>query len=207
MMVNPVIVLGSGNRHKGVEMSEIFAPAGIVIQTLADLPEHIDVVEDGNSFEENAIKKATEQARFLNRWTIAEDSGLSVVALNGAPGIYSARYSGSEATDEKNNDLLLENLKDVPLEKRNAWYTCFMVLSDPDGKVRFKTEGRCCGRITIERRGHNGFGYDPLVEIVEYHKTFGELEPSVKRAISHRARATRQLIPVLINLIDRGELT
>ncbi|MDD3587499.1 MAG: non-canonical purine NTP pyrophosphatase, partial [Thermoguttaceae bacterium] len=166
----------------------------------------LDVVEDGNSFGENATKKATQQARYLNRWVLAEDSGISVPVLNGAPGIYSARFSGPDATDEKNNLLLLEKLADFAGEKRTAFYTCYMVLSDPEGIVRFESEGRCYGRILTSAHGHNGFGYDPLFEVVEYHKTFGELAPEVKRVISHRARAGRQLIPKLFELIDHGEL-
>ena len=200
------LVFGTGNKHKGIELAEILLPTGINLKTLADFPNHIDVVEDGNSFGENAAKKATQQARHLNRWVLAEDSGISVPVLDGAPGIFSARFSGPDATDEKNNLLLLEKLAHFTNEKRTAFYTCHMVLSDPAGVVRFESEGRCYGRILTAPHGYNGFGYDPLFEVVEYHKTFGELAPEVKRVISHRARAGRQLIPKLYELIDRGEL-
>lgn len=200
------LVFGTGNKHKGIELADILLPVGMSIKTLADFPEHIDIVEDGNSFEENAAKKATQQARHLDRWVLAEDSGISVPALGGAPGIYSARFSGPDATDEQNNLLLLEKLAGYPAEQRTAFYSCFMVLSDPEGNVRFKSEGRCYGRILLTPLGSNGFGYDPLFEVVEYHKTFGELAPAVKRVISHRARAGRQLIPKLFELIDLEEL-
>lgn len=189
-----MIVLGSHNRHKGIEMNEILAPLGIQLKTLADFPNAIDIVEDGSSFQENAEKKAVDQAKHLNCWVIAEDSGLSVPALNGSPGIYSARFAGPNATDEQNNDLLLQKLADLPLEKRDAYYTCFMVLSDPEGKIRFSGEGKCWGTILYERHGSNGFGYDPLFKVRGYDYTFGELPSDIKSKISHRAQATQQFM-------------
>ena len=206
-MTSPILIFGTGNRHKGIELGEILAPTGIEIKTLADFPEHPEIVEDGNTFAENAAKKARENALFFKRWTVAEDSGISVAALDGAPGIFSARFSGPDATSDRNNDLLLEKLDGVPLEKRGAWYTCSMALSDPDGELRFTCEEYCHGRILTERHGHNGFGYDPLFEVVEYHRTFGELDPAVKAAISHRARATRKLIAALGRLIAEGAIS
>ncbi len=179
-------------------MNAILKPFGFEVHTLLDYPEAIEVVEDGDSFLSNATKKAAEQAKHLKKWVIAEDSGLSVSWLKGEPGIYSARFSGPHATDEDNNNLLLKKLENVPLEKRGAWYTCAMVVSDPEGHICFSTEGQCHGRILFQRNGVNGFGYDPLFEVIEYHKTFGELAPIIKSVISHRARATRQLISFLI---------
>ncbi|MDO5581400.1 MAG: RdgB/HAM1 family non-canonical purine NTP pyrophosphatase [Planctomycetia bacterium] len=189
-----MIVLGSHNRHKGIEMNEILAPLGIQLKTLADFPNAIDVMEDGHSFRENAEKKAVEQARNLNCWVVAEDSGISVPVLNGEPGIYSARFAGPHATDEQNNDLLLKKLGDLPLEKREAYYTCFMVLSDPEGKIQFAGEGKCWGTILYERHGSNGFGYDPLFKVRGYDYTFGELPSDIKSRISHRAQATQLFI-------------
>lgn len=200
------IAFGTGNRHKGVELSRLLAPAGIIVKTLADFPSSATIIEDGATFAENAIKKAVGQAKHLNRWVIAEDSGLSVTALGGAPGVHSARFAGPDCLDEKNNDLLLEKLGDLPLAKRTAWYTCYMVLSDPQGNIRWETEEHCYGRILFERTGTNGFGYDPLFEVVEYHQTFGMLCPAIKSAMSHRARATRKLLPILFDLIDRKEI-
>lgn len=195
-----IIILGSRNRNKGIELNEILGPSGYVIKTLADSPDVPDVIEDGASFMENAVKKATETAKFLKHWVLAEDSGLCVDALDGAPGIYSARFAGDHG-DEKNNDLLLEKLGDLPPEKRTAHYTCAMVLADAEGNVLFQTEGYCYGRIGFERCGTNGFGYDPLFIVDGFDgKTFGELSPEIKKEVSHRAKAARQFIPVLQRL-------
>lgn len=206
MNKKPCIVLGSGNRHKGIEMAELLAETGISLKTLADFNNIEEVVEDGKTFMENAEKKAIGYAKQLLKWTIAEDSGLSVPALNGAPGIYSARFSDPDATDERNNLLLLEKMKDVPLENRSAYYSCAMVLADPQGNIRFQTEGRCYGRILYQPEGYNGFGYDPLFEVLEYRQSFGILDSKIKQSISHRAQATKQLIPVLHKLIAQNEI-
>jgi XTP/dITP diphosphohydrolase len=162
------------------------------------------VVEDGGTFAANAAKKATEQAQALGQWVLGEDSGLAVQALGGAPGVYSARYSGPRATDESNNRRLLQELGDTPLERRTAHYACYAALADPRGAIRATAEGRCHGRILFEPRGTGGFGYDPLFEIVEYHRTFGELGAAVKAALSHRARALRQLVPRIGELLTVG---
>src|SRR5215471_19757276 len=198
------LVLGTRNRKKGVELVELVAPLGIEVLTLADLPESIEVEETGETFAENAALKASQQARHLRRWVLGEDSGLSVDALEGAPGVYSARFSGAGATDESNNRLLLEKLGKTPLEKRTAHYVCHATLSDPDGNIQAEAEGYCHGRILFEAAGTNGFGYDPYFEIVEYHRTFGQLGPTVKAALSHRARAVRELIPMMHRLVDSG---
>jgi Xanthosine triphosphate pyrophosphatase len=195
-----ILVLGTGNRKKGAEMAELFAPLGFAVKTLADFAEKIDVVEDGRSFAENAAKKATEQAIFLKMPVLAEDSGIVVDALDGAPGIFSARFSGENATDQSNNDLLLEKLAKVPWERRTAHYVCHMTLADAEGRIIAETSGACGGRIRFELAGTNGFGYDPLFEVVEYHETFGRLAPIVKRVISHRSRAARQMRNILPTL-------
>ncbi len=200
MTAHPILVLGTSNRKKGQEMARLLAPLGIELRTLADFPQAIDVVEDGQTFAENAAKKAVQQARHLDHWVLAEDSGLMVDALDGEPGIYSARFSGPEATDESNNRLLLERLGEIPLEKRTARYVCHMTLCDPTGQVRAESEASCRGRIVFEPQGTHGFGYDPLFEVVEYHRTFGQLEAIVKSQLSHRARAAAELIPQLMSL-------
>ncbi len=194
------IVLASRNRSKAGEISALLAPHGfevVPVSEFADLPE---VVEDGESFSENAAKKATEVATAIGQWVIGEDSGLCVDALGGAPGIYSARFSGEDATDERNNDKLLKELTGVPGSKRGAGYVCSIALSDPAGSVRVAVEGTCRGRIIEERRGSGGFGYDPLFLISEFHRTFGELSPVVKQRLSHRARAFARFIPSLLAL-------
>jgi XTP/dITP diphosphohydrolase len=199
-----LIVLGSRNRKKLIELDELLAPHGFVLNTLADFPNSIEIDETGNTFAENARLKAVQQARHLKQWVLGEDSGLSVEVLGGAPGVYSARFSDPGATDERNNALLLEKLRGVPPEKRWAHYTCHATLSDPDGNVRAETDGTCRGRILTAEAGTGGFGYDPLFEIAEYHRTFGELNPAVKRVLSHRSRAIRQLVPQLVTLIQSG---
>ncbi len=182
-------------------MADLLAPVGIELKTLADFPNAISVVENGETFAANATLKAVKQAEHLGRWVLAEDSGLMVDALAGAPGVYSARYSGEDADDASNNRRLLDELGDTPLEKRTARYVCHMVLSDPSGTVRVESEASCRGRILTEPRGTGGFGYDPLFELVEYRRTFGESDPLVKAVLSHRARAARLLIPQLIGLV------
>jgi len=200
-----ILVLGSRNRKKLGELAELLEPDGFVLKTLADFPEAIEVEETGETFAANAQLKATVQAKHLRQWVLGEDSGLSVDALGGAPGVYSARFSDPGATDERNNALLLEKLRGVPLDKRTAHYTCYAALSDPDGNVRVESEGICRGRILTTPAGRGGFGYDPLFEIVECHQTFGELSPAVKAVLSHRSRAVRQLVPQLLWLISNGE--
>ena len=163
----------------------------VSLKTLDDFENSLEVEETGTTFAENAALKATQQARHLNQWVLGEDSGLSVLALDGRPGVYSARYSGADATDETNNQKLIDELKNVPLEKRTAYYTCHMCLSDPTGRVWIDVYGRCYGRIGLERQGEAGFGYDPFFEIPEYHQSFGQLGDAVKSVLSHRARAMR----------------
>lgn len=200
----PVLVLGTNNRKKGLELAELFGPLGLKLITLADCDNPIEVVEDGDTFTANAGLKATKQARHLGAWVLGEDSGLQVDALQGAPGVYSARFSGPEATDASNNRLLLEKLDGVAPAKRTAGYVCHMTLSDPSGAVRAESEAYCRGRIVSAPRGSHGFGYDPLFEVPEYHRTFGELGPVAKAILSHRARAARRLIPALVELLDSG---
>jgi XTP/dITP diphosphohydrolase len=197
-------VLGSRNPGKAREIAALLDPFGIDIRSLNEFPDVPDVVEDGVSFAENAAKKASETAIVLNRWVIAEDSGLAVDALDGAPGIFSARFSGEAATDERNNQKLLAELADVPPEKRGAKYVCHVAVSDPSGNVKLNVERECRGRISTEARGSNGFGYDPYFLIPEYHLTFGELSPLVKKVLSHRARAMRELMGSLRRLVEEA---
>ena len=195
------LILGTHNAKKAGELRRMLEPLGYTVQTLADFPNAIDVVEDGTTFAENAALKATQQAVHLGAWVIGEDSGLVVDALGGAPGIYSARYAsldtGANASDEANNDHLLQSLGDLPLEKRTAHYVSHIAMSDPTGAVRCSCEATCHGRIRFKPVGGSGFGYDPLFEIIELHKTFGQLGPYFKSMISHRARALRQFVRLL----------
>jgi XTP/dITP diphosphohydrolase len=198
----PRIVLSSRNRKKSQEIAEILAPHGISLVSIAEFPQIGEIVEDGETFLENATRKACGPAVELGEWVLGEDSGLAVDALDGRPGVYSARYSGEGATDEQNNARLLQELAAVPPDARTAGYVCTIVLADPAGQVRLTAEGHCRGLIVNQPRGTNGFGYDPHFLIREYHQTFGELPASVKHQISHRARAFAQLIPALVKLFS-----
>ncbi len=195
------LVLGTNNAKKLIELRLMLPAAHYSLHSLAEIPDSIDVEETGETFAENAALKATEQAKHLGRWVLGEDSGLAVDALGGAPGVYSARYAGRHGDDEANNAKLLSELADVPMEKRTARYHCEVCLSDPEGNVRITTGGVCGGVIRTEPSGSGGFGYDPLFEIREYHKTFAELDLTVKRALSHRSRALRHFLPRLRRLV------
>lgn len=195
------LIVGSRNRKKTAEISGLLAPHGIEVLCIADFPDVPDVVEDGQTFADNAAKKASETAKFLGQWVLAEDSGLSVDALQGAPGVYSARFSGENATDEANNRKLITDLDGVPAERRGAGYSCHVAVSDPDGIIQLTSSGTCRGQIVDTARGSHGFGYDPHFLVPEYHRTFGELSPLVKQQLSHRARAFQRLIPRLVALV------
>jgi XTP/dITP diphosphohydrolase len=201
----PALVVGTRNRKKLEEIREILGDLGLELRDLTQYPGVPEVVEDGATFEANARKKAVELARHLGAWVLGEDSGLVVPGLNGRPGVYSARYAGRQGDDEANNDRLLAELAPLPEDRRSAYYVCTAALADPQGEVQAVVEGRCHGVIAHERRGTGGFGYDPLFLIPEYHRTFGELSPVVKHALSHRARALAKLRPVLRRLLVNSE--
>lgn len=192
-----VLVLGTRNHKKCQEIVEILGDLPIELKDLGHYPAAPEVEETGTTFEANARKKAVELARALSAWVLGEDSGLVVPALNGRPGVYSARYAGKQGDDAANNARLLAELAPLPEAARAAYYVCTAALADAQGKVHTVVEGRCHGIITREHRGSGGFGYDPLFLIPEYHRTFGELSAVVKHALSHRARALSQLRPVL----------
>jgi XTP/dITP diphosphohydrolase len=195
------LIVGSRNRKKTAEIAGLLAPHGIEAVSIADFPDAPDVVEDGETFADNAAKKASETAKFLGQWVLAEDSGLCVDALQGAPGVYSARFSGENTTDDANNRKLIAELNGVPADRRSAGYSCHVAVSDPEGTIRLTSSGTCRGRIVDTASGSNGFGYDPHFLIPEYHQTFGELSPLVKQQLSHRARAFQRLIPRLVALV------
>jgi XTP/dITP diphosphohydrolase len=194
------IVLASRNVKKAREVAEILAPAGFQVVAVTAYPDAPEVEEDGSTFAENAAKKAREIAVHLGQWVIGEDSGLQVDALSGAPGIYSARFSGPDATDDRNNQKLMEELLSVPEDRRGAGYVCSVALSDPEGNIRIACEGTCRGRILTVASGQGGFGYDPYFLIPEYHLTFGQLSSVVKHRLSHRARAFAKFLPLIRTL-------
>jgi XTP/dITP diphosphohydrolase len=182
------IVIASKNKGKIREIRQIYADLPVAIVEQPDLPE---VVEDGDSFSANARKKAVEIARHTGKWALADDSGLEVDALNGAPGIHSARWSGGG--DEANNDKLLAELRGVPAPARTARYRAVVVVATPDGRVVAEADGRCEGLIGFERKGTGGFGYDPYFVVPQFGKTMAELPPETKHSISHRGEALRRL--------------
>lgn len=195
------IVVATRNRKKMGEIADLLAPHGIRTLCIADFPGVPETIEDGSTFAANAAKKARGVALHLGRWAIGEDSGLCVDALDGRPGIYSARYSGEQATDASNNAKLQNELAGVPESRRGAGYVCSVAVCDATGAVRLTEEATCRGMIIREARGTNGFGYDPYFLVREYHRTFGELPPIVKRHLSHRARAFARLTPRLVGLL------
>ena len=190
------LLVATKNKGKLREISRLFAEQGIEVVGLENLENAPDVVEDGDSFDANARKKALEVASLANCLTLADDSGLVVPALDGAPGILSARYAGDGATDTKNNLKLLRELATEPQENRQAYFCCVMALADPQGRCR-TFEGRLDGLLLDELRGEQGFGYDPLFLVPEYGKTLAELPIEIKNRISHRGKALTQLLPVL----------
>lgn len=201
-----MLVIGTANHHKGLELVDLLRPVGVETQTLADFHDDYEVVEDGDSFAANACLKAAGYARRLHHWVLADDSGLAVDTLAGQPGIFSARYAGPDATDQSNNLLVLDKLGDTPLPRRAAQFVCHVALANPAGEIQAQSEAACRGRIIFAPRGSQGFGYDPLFEIVEHHRTFAELGQRVKAVLSHRARAIWPLIPQLMLLADSKEI-
>ncbi len=198
------LILGTGNAKKCVELRQLLAPLGLELLSLAEVDRPLEVEETGETFIANARLKAVEQARHLSQWTIGEDSGLCVPYLQGAPGVYSARYSDPGATDQRNNEKLLSELSAAKGDQRRAYYVSTIVLADPEGEVQIEAEGRCWGRIIDEYRGSGGFGYDPLFELPEYHQTFAQLGLTVKSVLSHRARALEKFIRQLREIKGTG---
>jgi len=191
------IVIATANKGKLKEIKELLSEFDLKITSLADYPNAPKIVEDGKTFHHNALKKAATIALYTKKLTLGEDSGLEVKALGNQPGIYSARYSGEQADDKKNNLKLLRSLRGIPHTKRQARYRCVAALVDGHGIIDV-VSGRCSGLITLRSKGKNGFGYDPLFLIPRYNQTFGELDPAIKAKISHRARALRKVKGSLI---------
>ena len=193
----PRLVIGSRNRKKLVELQDLLGDLHIELTDLSPWPDVPDVEETGETFEENERLKAIGYAKAVEAWVLAEDSGLVVPALKGRPGVHSARYAGTHGDDAANNRMLLAELAPLPDDRRSAYYVCVAVLASPSGEVTAMAEGRCHGAIVKDERGTGGFGYDPLFEVPEYHRTFGELSLRVKQALSHRARAVVHLRPAV----------
>ena len=189
------IVLATTNPGKVREFIAMMANVeGVNVRTLDEFDNVPEVIEDGDTFEANAEKKATVVAKATGVWALSDDSGLAVDALGGAPGIHSARYAGERATDEQNLDKVLADLANVPERKRRAQFVCALVLSDPQGRVVHVVQDECAGSILFERRGDGGFGYDPVFLLESSTQTTGELTREEKAAISHRGKAMRSMV-------------
>jgi len=181
------VVLATGNQAKLIEFISLMGD-GIEVLSLKDFSNLSDIIEDGDSFKENALIKARETVKYTGMVAVADDSGLEVDFLAGAPGIYSARFAGEPSDDKRNNDKLLSLLHGVPWEKRTARFTCALAVVTPEGE-EYLTEGTCEGYILGEPQGSEGFGYDPLFYYPALDKSFAELGVEIKNSISHRARA------------------
>ncbi len=192
-------ILATNNMKKLAEMQRILSPLGINVVTAKMLGKELEeVVEDGDTFEANARLKAYAACKQMNMPAIADDSGLCVDYLDGAPGIYSARFSGGHGNDEANNDLLLEKLEGVPMEQRGAEYVCAICCVFPDGR-EISVRGICRGFIGFERDGNEGFGYDPLFLVDG--RAFGRYTAEEKDRISHRGNALRLLVNELEKIL------
>jgi XTP/dITP diphosphohydrolase len=183
------LIIATRNKHKLGEIRELLAIPQLEIVSALDFPHIPDTLEDGATFVENALKKADELCRATGIPALADDSGLEVDALNGAPGVFSARYAGQHGDNEANNRKLLRELENSSV--RTARFRCVMALALPDG-TRETVSGTCEGTIAPQCRGTHGFGYDPLFIPEGYTQTFGELDPAIKATLSHRARALQQ---------------
>jgi len=185
------IVLATKNEDKIREIKEILSDLPVELKTMADFPEMPDVEETGATLKENALKKAMEFHKFTGLPALADDTGLEVDALSGAPGVYSSRFAGEDASYADNRKKLLEELKDVPEDSRTAQFRC--VVAFVEGSYEITTEGIVRGKILRAEQGDRGFGYDPVFWVPEFKKTFAEIDPEKKNLISHRGIAFRKM--------------
>lgn len=190
------VVIATKNRHKFRELKTLLNVRGIRWHSLAEFPQLPPVQENGATFEANAIKKARAVARATGHLALADDSGIEVDALGGAPGVQSARFAGAHGNDEANNTALLRRLRGLPARKRRARYVCVLALATRDRVVAL-ARGIWSGRIAEAPAGRKGFGYDPIFIVPRYGKTVGELAVGIKQRLSHRARAARTLAATL----------
>lgn len=195
------VIIATQNLGKAKDFEALFRPFGYEVLTLRDIAEDIDVEETGTTFEENAILKAETVAKLLNKAVIADDSGLEIDALNGEPGVYSARYAGGEKSDSANIEKVLEKMAGIPEERRHARFRCVLAIAVP-GKETKTFSGTCEGYIIEASRGANGFGYDPVFWVPAEGRTLAEMQPQEKAAISHRGNAMREMQQSLSKLLD-----
>lgn len=198
------LVLATGNQGKVRELKAILGDLNIEVYSLKGFPEIGEIVEGGATFAENAVIKAKAVSKATNLVALADDSGLEVDYLDGAPGIYSARFAGEGKSDADNNEKLLALLREVPLDKRTARFRCVIAICTPGGQV-YTADGTCEGIIEFGLRGDKGFGYDPLFYLPEYGQTFAELDSVLKNKISHRGQALAKAKTVLAEVLKGVE--
>ncbi|MFJ5621808.1 XTP/dITP diphosphatase [Peribacillus loiseleuriae] len=196
------VIIATKNKGKAKEFESLFHSRGFQVQTLLDFEDALDVEETGTTFEENAILKAEAISKMLGKFVIGDDSGLIVDALDGRPGVYSARYAGEAKSDAANTEKVLQELMDVSEEKRTARFYCALALASPNQET-ITVSGTVEGRITNEPKGTNGFGYDPVFYVKEKGKTMAELKSNEKNEISHRANALHALEEKLDAFLER----
>jgi XTP/dITP diphosphohydrolase len=190
------IIVATKNKGKYHEIKEILTDIPFNVLSMEDMNLDIDIVENGNTFEENSLIKAREVCKLTGDIVIADDSGLEIDYLNGRPGIHSSRFGGENTTDEERNRKLLTILEKVPFEKRKARFVCVIAVVYPEGNY-FTVKGTCDGYIDFEPKGKNGFGYDPIFYVPEYDMTTAQMEPKEKHKISHRGKALKLMIEEL----------
>jgi len=195
------LLLATHNQNKKSELKQLLKDMNIDILTRDEIEELPEIVEDGQSFAENAVKKARQSALLSFYTCLADDSGLVVDALDGRPGVYSARFAGEEADDGKNNEKLLQMMQEIPDEQRTARFICVIAISSPAGEVQ-TVKGICEGRIARKPSGDGGFGYDSLFIPEGYDQSFAELSAEIKNSISHRGRALQKCQPLIEHLLD-----
>lgn len=197
------LVLATRNQGKLRELRELFVDLSIEVVSLDQFPAAPEVEEDGATFVENARKKALSAMQATGCFALADDSGICVEALGGAPGVHSALYDGPHRDAAKHNEKLLQEMKAVPPGKRQAAFVCAMALAAPGGRL-WEVEGRCIGEVAFEMHGESGFGYDPIFFLPDKGKTFAELLPHEKHAVSHRGKALQKIREILIEVLREG---
>ncbi|MEP6922845.1 MAG: RdgB/HAM1 family non-canonical purine NTP pyrophosphatase [Pyrinomonadaceae bacterium] len=196
------ILVATTNKGKIREFEDLLCGFGLRFRGLSEFPHITEVAENGQTFAENAALKACGYARQTGLPTLADDSGLEVAALNNAPGIFSARFGGIGLSDAQRVEKLLADLENIGLEERQARFVCVIALANENGEIYYSATGICNGRIAANPLGTNGFGYDPIFVPDGYENTFGELQPSIKHKISHRAHAVNEIIRFLQDFLQ-----